>query len=162
MPYHPPSAPDDEFQFIYDAWPLVVLVGPRVCTAETVPRMEEAFELLFARRERYSLITATPKGSASMGARERRAIAEWANRPRIRATTGELCVCSSTIAKDALTRGALTAIFWLWKPTSPHHVASGHEEAVEWCLGQLMTEDLRLPLGVEETRKQALALLRRM
>lgn len=157
---YPRSAPDDEFQFLYDAWPLVVLLGPQVCTAQTVPKMEEDFEQLFARRERYSLITATPRGSASMGARERKAIAEWANRPRIRATIGELCVCSSTIAKDALTRGALTAIFWLWKPACPHHVAAEYDEAVEWCLGQLMTEQLQLPLGVEGTRKQALTLLR--
>ncbi|MDQ3031593.1 MAG: hypothetical protein M3Y87_04190 [Myxococcota bacterium] len=122
--------------------------------------MTDGYEQLFARRERYSLISAAPSDADSMGARERKQIADWANTPRVRSVSRELCVGSATIVGNALARGALTAILWLWKPASPHEVFTASDDAVEWCLAQLERERVPLPLGAAAMRTQTRTLLR--
>lgn len=155
------NAPSDTaFRFVLDAFPLIVCVSPRKHGTDTIERMAEGYERLFARGERYALISATPRDADGMGARERKQIADWANSPRVRSASKELCVGSATIVGNALARGALTAILWLWKPSSPHQVFTANDEAIDWCLGQLEAARVRQPQGAAATRAQVRALLR--
>lgn len=144
--------------FVDDAFPLIVSVGPLRYDPKSLARMRAGYEKYFARRERYAVITVNPKGAESPGAKERKLIAEWAGSERVRSSAAELCVGSATLARGAIERGALTAIFWLWRPSCPYHVTSSNDEALDWCIGKLSDAGLSLPGGAR-ARQRTLALL---
>lgn len=148
-------------RFIEDLLPLVLCLGPDVWTEEAVNDLVAGSERLFARGERYALITCSPEKS-EMGAHARKLITDWTNKPQVREKSRLLCIGSSTVVRSALQRGALTAIFWLWKPPSPHEAASTPEAAVDWCLDRLAAADVSLPRSREVLRKLALERLSRV
>lgn len=116
------------------------------------------FERYFARGERYALITGSPRDSV-IAARERKLITDWTNSPGVRERSRELCVGSATIVPSALSRGALTAMLWVCKPTSPHLAAADGDEALDFTLAKL--EEARLPLAASPSivRREALKVL---
>ena len=148
-------------RFIEDFFPLVLCLGPDVWDEEAVADLTAGSERLFARGERYALITCSPETS-EMGARARKLITDWSNKPLVREKSRALCIGSSTVVRNALHRGALTAIFWLWKPPSPHEAVSTPEAAVDWCLDRLVAADMSLPRSREALRKLALEHLSRV
>lgn len=150
---------DTDPVFVDDEFPLVVCISPRRHDERAVRLLAEGYERYFTRGKKYALITATPRDAITMGARERKAIADWAGSPRVRQKSSELCVGSATLVKDNLAKGALTAILWLWKPASPHHVATTPEEAVDWCIAQLQAAGVPMPSNPSEMRRRTLRLL---
>ncbi|MFO0682654.1 MAG: hypothetical protein U0234_11410 [Sandaracinus sp.] len=132
----------DKVELFEDHRPLVVVVSPAVVTAATIDAMASAYERLFQRGRRYASISVSRRGGATVGARERRAIAEWANSPRVREMSKELCVGSSTIVEGALQRAALTAIQWFWTPIAPHRAVATAAEAVDFCHERLKASGL--------------------
>lgn len=46
-------------------------------------------------------------------------------------------VGTAILAKSAILRGTITAIYWLQKPVTPQHVAADLGDAVRWCQTQL-------------------------
>ena len=145
--------------FIDDELPLVVCVAPLRHDERAIRLLAEGYERYFARGRKYALISATPRGATPMAARERKAVADWASTPRVRQKSAELCVGSATIVKDAGAKGALTAILWRWTPTSPHHVTTTPEEAVDWCIAQLQAAGVPMPSEPSEMRRRTLRLL---
>lgn len=141
--------------FVDDFFPLVLCLGPDVWNDEAVNDLAAGSERLFARGERYALITCSPDKS-EMGARERKLITDWSNKPHVREKSRQFCIGSSTVVRSALHRGALTAIFWLWKPPSPHEAASTPEAAVDWCLDRLVSAEIPLPRSRDALRRLAI------
>jgi hypothetical protein len=95
------------------------------------------------------------------GAKHRKQVADWSNSSRVRQKSGELCIGSATLARDALSRGALTAVLWLFKPVSPHQVVASPEEGVDWCMAKLQAAGVPLPRSAAGLRSAALAHLAR-
>jgi hypothetical protein len=132
-------------KFVLDVFPLVVTVGAMTYTDDELRDMSAGFDELFTRGDRFALISYTPDGAEMPNARARKGIADWADSPRVRAMSKKLCVASATVVQNALARGALTAIMWIWKPPSPHKAVSNPNDAVEWCLEHLAAA--RIPLN---------------
>ncbi len=142
-------------KFVLDVFPLVVAVGGLEYSDQEFKEMIAGYDALFARGERYALITYTPDGGALPSARDRKRIADWAESPRVRDLSKKLCVGSATVVQNALMRGALTAITWLWKPSAPHKAVSTPHEGVDWCLEQLEGAGIRM----HHTRSDVVATL---
>jgi hypothetical protein len=148
-------------QFIDEGFPLIRTIAPRVWQDTTIDEMAAGYERYFARAERYTLLSASPRGSV-FGAKHRKQVADWSNSPRVRQKSGELCIGSATLARDALSRGALTAVLWLFKPASPHEVVATPEEGVDWCIAKLQAAGMALPRSAAGLRSAALAHLARL
>lgn len=162
MPSIPESATSTSagtVQFIDDFFPLVVCVSPARYDDAELRRMFDGFRRYFERGQRYALITHNPKNSEAASARARKTIVDWANSPDVRRNSGALCVGSATVVANALARGAMTAILWLWKPANPHHMAATTEEAVDWAIQQMTDAGLALPQPRERLRQSVLARL---
>lgn len=142
-------------RFVEDLFPLVICLGPDVWTDESVSELAAGSERLFARGERYALITCSPEKS-EMGARARKLVTDWSNKPHVREKSRALCVASSTVVRNPLQRGALTAIFWLWKPAAPHEAVATSEAAFDWCVERLDAAGIALPRSREVVRRLAL------
>lgn len=142
-------------KFVLDVFPVVVTVGGLEYSDEEFSEMLAGYDELFARGERYALITYSPDGAQLPSARDRKRITDWANSPRVRDYSKKLCVGSATVAQNVLMRGALTAITWLWKPSAPHKAVGSPNEAIDWCLHQLEGAGVRVPF----TRDQVFAKL---
>jgi hypothetical protein len=57
--------------------------------------------------------------------------------------------------KNALMRGTLQALYWLWTPPSPQHAARDFDEAWVWCLSMVEKRGLPLPGSPRELRRLA-------
>ena len=147
-------------EFYEGSWPLLVSLGPKVYDRAAIELMQASFERYFLRGERYALVTVSPRGSTPPGAHERRAIAEWANSPRVRDYSKRLCVGSGTVVENALMRGALTAMMWIWTPVSPHKAVSTTDEAIDFALEKLKAANIPLPRGGEALRVEIHSWLR--
>jgi hypothetical protein len=147
-------------EFFEGAWPLLVQVSPSVYDRATIEQMQNSFERYFRRGEKYAVITVSPKGSHPPGAQERKAIAEWANSPRIRDYSKALCVASASVMESALMRGALTAMLWIWTPPSPHKAVSTLDEALNFTLDNLAQSAVPLPRGPNALRLEVTSWLR--
>lgn len=148
-----PTSNEARVVFIEDFFPLILALGPAKWTEATVSHMAVAYEGYFRRGERYALISG---GGGDISARERRALGQWADSPRVREMSRELCVGSATITRSAIARGALTALLWVWKPASPHHVSATSADAVDWCLQRMSDTQLRLPAPRDVVRREAI------
>jgi len=148
--------PETRIRFIDDCFPLIISIGPRIWQDSTIDDMAAGYERYFARGERYTLVSASPQGYV-FGAKHRKQVADWSNSARVRQKSGELCLGSATLARDALSRGALTAILWLFKPASPHQAVATPEEGVDWCIAKLQDAGVALPRSAAGLRSSALA-----
>jgi hypothetical protein len=130
-------------QFIDDFFPLVVFVTPLRWDDGSIDQMNAGYERYFQRKERYAILSHSPKG-AETSSRDRKRITDWANSPRVRDMSSRYCVGTATIVPNALARGALTAILWVWQPTTPLHMVATPDEGLDWCLRKLA--DARVPM----------------
>ena len=145
-----------DVHFLEHAFPLLVCVAPSHWDDAQVHRMIEGYERYFVRGERYALLSHTPKGAGLAGAKQMRQIVDWANEPRVRSLSTELCVGSSTVVREAFSRAALTAILWFWKPPAPHRAAATPREALEFCLERMRAEKLAIGRTEDELRELVL------
>jgi hypothetical protein len=134
------------------AWPLVVmtvLAAPEMATLEA---MSVYFDRCFERREPYALVTDARLIQTMPGAIWRKRLLDWIDDPNFRDRNKRYNVGSATIFATAPVRAALTALHWLWRPSSPQYYAADLPDAVEWCVRQL--EGARVPLteGVRDLR----------
>lgn len=141
-------------EFNDSSWPIFVMVSPKVYDKASVDLMQSTFERVFQRGERYALITVSPRGASPPGAQERKAIAEWANLPRSRKYSRELCVGSASVVENALMRGALTAMMWIWTPASPHKAVANLSEALDYSLTLLEEGAVPLPRPASMLRSE--------
>lgn len=150
-----------DVRFVEDLFPLLISVGPTDgFDAHQVERMAAYYTRLFKRGKRYAVISCSPKGASATNARGRKLIVDWAQSKEVREMSAKLCVGSATLVPNALARGALTAILWVWTPAAPHLACATVEQALDWCLGRLRASHVALPEEPDEMRRRALELLR--
>lgn len=147
-------------RFIDDCFPLVITIAAPNFDDAAFKSMVDGFERYFARGERYSVLTATPRNAPAPGQKERRMISEWADHPRVRDFARRLCVGSSVVAPNPLMRAALTVIMALWKPASPVEVVGSIEAGLDYCLRRIQAEQLPTPKPPELMRYEMLRVLR--
>jgi hypothetical protein len=140
---------------VTSSWPLVVLVCPSVLDARWVDQLGPSFEDVFARKQPFALITDSSALRSVPAARERRLLADWAGRPDQLALQKQFNVGSSTIVKNAIMRGTLQALYWLWTPPAPQHAARDFDEAWTWCLAMLEKRSIPFPTPPREMRRLA-------
>lgn len=143
--------PSDEVELFEDHRPLLIVVSPADMSLRTIDSMASAYERVFQRGRRYALVSVSRRGGQPIGAKERRAIAEWASSARVREMSKQLCVGSATIAEGALQRAALTAIQWFWTPVAPHRPVATAAEAVDFCHERMKAEGLAPSVPRETT-----------
>jgi hypothetical protein len=148
-------------RFVEDLFPLLIVVSPDTGYDEsTIALMSTGYERLWARGERYALVSTSSSRANPVTARGRRLIVDWANSPRVRTMSAKYCVGSATVVPNALARGALTAILWLWTPATPHEAVSTPEDGVDFCLKKLAETGVKLSRPAPRVRESALELLR--
>lgn len=145
-------------RFVDEFFPLLVCIGPLEFDEAAMAEVAAAYERYFVRGERYSVITISPR-DAVLGARDRKMISDWASTARVREKSRELCVGSATVVRSALARGALTAIMWVWKPSSPHEAVSSAEEAIDYCLARIQEAGLTMPRSPATVRRELLRVM---
>lgn len=138
-----------------DAWPVALLVLPASIGPDDVREMIELVERLYAKKERYALITDTRPVTAIPGARERRMLGEWLSQPDQIENQRLWNVGSSTIMSNTLIRGGLQALYWLWTPPNPQHAARDLPEAFAFCVSKLTDARVRLPVSAAELEARA-------
>jgi hypothetical protein len=132
-------------QFYDGGWPILVQVSAKRPGPADTKQMAEGMEGYFARGKKYALIVIAPPGASLPEAKERRAIAEWANRPLVREQSKRLCVGTAVVLTNSLLRGGMTALMWLWKPAVPVEVVGSLEEALDYCINGLSSASVPLP-----------------
>jgi hypothetical protein len=147
---------EGSFLFDWAAWPLVVATCPTRVADESMESFIAVFTELHLRKERFALIFDTRPTQSLPSAKWRKAMADWANEPRVRLNTERYNVGWAIVFSSALARGACTALLWLWRPPSPQFAAATMEEAVDWCCQQLTRSDVPLGPWLEELRTRLL------
>jgi len=137
------------------SWPVLVLVCPPKFEAAWVDEVSRSFEHVFARKEPFALITDSSAVASIPSARERKLLADWASRPDQLRLQKEYNVGSSTIVKNAVMRGTLQALYWLWTPASPQHASKDLDEAWDWCIAMLEKRNVSLNGTSRELRRIA-------
>jgi len=143
-----------------EAFPVLLGVGPPHWDATAVARMAEQFEPYFAQGQRYTFLYVQPHEAANPGAHERKLLIDWADSPRVREFSRKLSVGTALVLPNALLRGALTAMMWLWKPVSPIDPVDSVEAGLDQCLARLAAAGVPLPRSASALRLEALELLK--
>jgi hypothetical protein len=147
-------------RFVDDFFPLLVVVhGPRFDDGE-FREMVDGYERYFERDERYAILTVSPGDSVTLGARERKLIADWANTPRVHEVSKRLCVGTATVVPSRLARGALTALLWFWTPASPFHPVTTVDEGLAFCFQSLERANVPLERPMDAVHLGVVAQLR--
>jgi hypothetical protein len=134
---------------IIDAtWPIVVLVMPQRFDEALVQTLDLDFAKIFARKQRFALITDSRPVVELPKARERKMITDWASRPDQVVNQKTWNAGSSTIVQNALFRTVLQGFYWVWTPGSPQHAARDVDDAFTWCV-QLLEKE-KIPLSMTE------------
>jgi len=147
-------------RFIDHCFPLIITISAPVFDANEVKAMADGFERYFARGERYAVLSTSPRNAPAPGQHERRLIAEWADHPRVRSFSKQLCVGSATVTANPLSRAALTVIMAFWKPPNPFEVAPSIEKGLDYCLRRIQEERLAVSKPHDLMRYEMLQLLR--
>ena len=135
-----PSAPRPLQRVVYDSggcllildfWPVAVAVLGGAGTRADYSGLLEAIDRhVIARREPYVIVTDSRAMHGPPPADVRREISEWMKKN----ATGHTSLGSVTIVGNALVRGALTALYWLFEPPNPQGVVGGWVEARDWAV----------------------------
>jgi len=137
--------------------PIVIVVSPPHMDMAWIDRQKEEFTRIWAREQRFAVITWSGLVKTMPGARERKSLADWANAPAHRELQRRLCVASSTQLDSAAKRAFLQALLWMWDPPSPHVVHATIEESLAWCLARLVEAGVDVP---QRTRAHVLHVVR--
>lgn len=131
-----------EVLVVTTCWPLVLCALPPVMNGAAIDDMNTKMAALFARRETFALATDARLVTGLPSATERRALAEFLNRPEQIQNLRRYSAGAATILASPLARGALQAIHWLWTPPNPQHVAADLSDAIEFCFRSLVRREV--------------------
>lgn len=143
-----------EAVLITAGWPVVVLVCPTRLDAAWIADLDKKFAPLFARRERFAVVTDTTALASMPSAIERKLLTEWTSRPDQVAFQTRYNVGSATIVQNPIVRGTLQALYWFWTPGSPQNASRDFDDAWAWCLSQLEAAGVQLPLPAAELKSR--------
>ncbi len=166
MAYAPAAEPDERrklglfwtiVRFIDTTFPIIMVVGEAEHGDEQLRQLRVGWERFFARGERYASINYYPKNTKLPDAKTRKSITDWASSPRIHEMSAKYCVGAAVVLQSAVTRGAFTALTWVWKPAFPQKAVATLDDAVAYCADQLAAADVPLRRSIPEL----IAMLRR-
>lgn len=124
--------------------PILVIVSPPVMDMAWVDRQAREFQRFYQRDERFAVVSYNGLVEAMPGARERKALTDFANEHR--AIQERLCVGSATQLDSAAKRAFFQALLWMWDPPSPQSTHATLEECVDWCIARLHASEVPVPL----------------
>lgn len=124
--------------------PILVVVSPPVMDMAWVDRQAREFQRFYEREERFAVVSYSGLVQVMPGARERRALTEFANEHR--EVQARLCVGAATQLDSAAKRAFFQALLWMWDPPCPNVTHATLEECIDWCLARLHQSDVPVPL----------------
>ncbi len=130
------------------AWPLVVSTLPTIVDDDTVQRLVDGHREVFARRERFVHIGDLRQLRTLPNARIRQRLADWTK--SIEGESARYNVGSALVVPNAVVRGGLTALSWLYKPVSPQYYGAAVEECHAWCMARLEEAGVPISLAARE------------
>lgn len=114
---------------------------PRIVDRELVSFMDVQVALVTALGSPYAwVIDAGPL--VTMTAVQRKIVADYEK--RLERIDGEFLFASAIVARSALVRGAVTAVYWLKPPVYPYKIFAGTPEAIVWAKNQLIERGVRV------------------
>jgi hypothetical protein len=162
---HPVAASDyrlGRVLFIEDAFPLIVTVNARRFDEIEARSMADGYQRYFTRNQRYAVLSVSPRDAEPVGAKARKAVAEWVGGPDVQQYARALCVGAASVVEGAIARGALTALLWLWTPPMPLRPCATLDEGLDYCFDRLAAEGVSLPRPQDEIRRETMERLRKL
>jgi hypothetical protein len=116
-------------------WPLVVTIVRDGYTLDDIHAMNEAFEAMFARRERFAAVTDARGIHTIPSSAGRQLITQWnrAHEAQIRRWN----VAGSIVIDSIVARATLRAIHWVAPHPTPYAVVETLDEARAFCFAEL-------------------------
>lgn len=141
-----------EARIITSAWPVVFVIAPVRWESGWVKDLDRKLQPVFGRRERFTLITDTRPIVSIPGAKERKELTDWLADPQLVENQKRYSIGSVTIIENAITRGSLQALYWLWTPPTPQHAVRDLDEGWARCMEMLKNDGVALPTSPSELR----------
>lgn len=113
-------------------WPLVLIEMPRIIDDAGIHEVTSAMEVCFARQEPFVVIGDTGNMRRPPSATQRRAIAEFAKANA--GSTRRFAVGTAYVVTNTVIRGALDALNWIFRPTTPAARFRTRTQAIDWCV----------------------------
>ncbi len=133
----------DGFTLDTSRWPLVVVnVARRPVTDAELDAFMEAQRAMLRRRERYVEIADTTHVHMFPPS-QRKKMAEFLRETNPAAD--QLCAGLSLVVGNAVVRGGMTAIFWIFQPTYPVKAVATFAEAADFLRHAAASAGLALP-----------------
>jgi hypothetical protein len=115
------------------AWPLVRVTFAGVASDEAFARYLDEYAAFFKRGTYVTVFDARLSLNSKAGHRRRQA--EWLRQHD--QAVRRLCLGTAFCVSSPLTRGAITAVFWLQPPPCPYFVTESMPEAEAWARERL-------------------------
>ncbi len=109
-----------------------------------VERQASEFVRFYERNERFAVVSYSGLVKVMPGARERKALTDFANARRD--VQRRLCVGSATQIDSAAKRAFFQALLWMWDPPHPHTVHATVEQCTDWCIEKLRAAEVPIPM----------------
>ncbi len=130
-------------------WPIAVIYVRDGATIEDLEEMIARYDHeVYGRDASYVSVTDLSGLTRPPGAKERARLAEW-----MKATKAQMEKhgrANSNVMRSALARGAITALYWLFRPPVPQATHGTIEEAMQWARETAIAEGLDDPGDVQD------------
>ncbi len=134
-----------------DSWlPLIVCVREGNREPDEVLQLAAGFERYFERNQPYALLVVARLQAPPPSASVRLRLSAWANQPRVRRYSRELCAGTAIVVARAWERNALTAIGWLYTPVARFAGVPSVAAGISFCLSCLAARGVALPAMRED------------
>jgi hypothetical protein len=140
------ASSSDGYEVHEEMLPISFLITRRTLTTADVPSVFEYYRSLCRRRIRFVAISDVRASRGMPDAKTRQRFAEEAVRFASDAQTWSLGAL--VIVDSPLTRGALTAIEWLHRPSRPTRYFSDFNEAVACAVSLLEAQQVAIPASI--------------
>jgi hypothetical protein len=127
-------------------WPLVVTeLGDDMTDDDTV-RLLQLYEGVLSRRARFVGLVDLSAMKRPPGARQRQLIAAWSEKNLL--LNQQFNMGSAIVVPNAMVRGALTALGWLFRSPIAQSFEPTIPRAVDWCVQRMNEVALPVPAGL--------------
>jgi hypothetical protein len=120
-------------------FPLVRQVLHPGLVDDDIDHMAKCYQSLFANDQRYSLVVVASDAGLPSAVMRRR-LSEWETQNA--SMILKLNVGVALVLRSAIQRGALTALNWIRTPVVPQKAMPTERDAVQWCVGRLLENDI--------------------
>ncbi len=136
---------------ITDLWPVLLVEAPPKQTLESVEWFCARMDEVFARRERFATVFDMRGTSVMLDAKARKSMGDWMKDRDV--DLKRWVVAAATVTDSALVRGVITAIHWIWKPSSPEIVTGDVREGFDFVIGELRKKGVPISAKLESYKR---------